>query len=1351
MVPLSFAQRRLWFLAQLEGPGATYNVPIATKLSGSLDVAALRAALWDVLGRHEVLRTVFPVCEGEPCQRVVPLAEVEWDLEVADVVERDLADVVRVAAGYVFDLAGEIPVRAWLLRLSPVDHVLVVVVHHIAGDGWSMGPLGRDVSVAYAARVAGCVPGWSPLPVQYADYALWQRELLGDADDPDSVLCGQVGYWRRALAGAPVELALPLDHPRPAVATYRGHSVPLAVPAESHAALVELARRENVTLFMLLHAALAVMLSRSGAGNDIPIGSALAGRLDEALDELVGCFVNTVVIRTDLTGNPRFTEVLRRVRRTSLAAFEQQDVPFERLVEELAPGRSLARNPLFQAMLTVQNNSGSDLELPGLDVSPLPTGSPAAKFDLDVTVVEQFANGMPAGLRGTVTVSADLFDEPAAAALTARLVRVLARVAADPAARLGTVDVLDDGERVTLLREWSGTGAVVPVEPVPDRVAAQAACTPDAVAVACGNDELTYADLDARANRLARLLGQAGVGPESVVAVVMERSVDLLVALLAVLKAGGAYLPVDVTYPAERVEYLFADARPTVVCTTAAFAGTLPDAGAPTVVVDEPHTRDHLATLPTTAPTVHPRAPQLPAYVIYTSGSTGRPKGVVVSHTGLHNMVTGLSRFGAGPGARVLQFASVGFDNFGLEWTLALTTGATLVIVPAEQRLGGELARFCTRQRITHASLPPVVLASLPDGSVSADVVIEVGGEACPPELVARWADGRTLFNTYGPTETTVDATAWRCVPGTAESPIGRPLAGTRAYVLDEFLTPVAPGVVGELYVAGPGLARGYLGRAAMTGERFVACPFGSGERMYRTGDLARWTADGELVFAGRADEQVKIRGFRIEPGEVQSVIAAHPAVAQSVVVVREDVPGDRCLVAYVVAAAGNAELPGVVREFAAGRLPDYLVPSAVVVLDALPLTSNGKLDRAALPVPEYTTGSSGRGSSTPREEILCGVFAQVLNLPSVGVDDSFFDLGGHSLLATQLVNRIRTVLGVEVPLRAVFATPTVTGLAATLSTDPARSALVACRRPERVPLSFAQQRLWFLAQLDGPSATYNMPALTRISGSLDVAALRAALWDVLGRHEVLRTVFPVCEGEPCQRVVPLAEVEWDLEVADVVERDLADVVRVAAGYVFDLAGEIPVRAWLLRLSPVDHVLVVVVHHIAGDGWSMGPLGRDVSVAYAARVAGCVPGWSPLPVQYADYALWQRELLGDADDPDSVLCGQVGYWRRALAGAPVELALPLDHPRPAVASAPWSRHSGGRAGRCARATAGVGPARGRDAVHGRSGRPGGAVVPPRRWHRHPRRRHRRGAPGRRAGRSGRVLRQHPRDPHRSGR
>ncbi|MEV4583396.1 amino acid adenylation domain-containing protein, partial [Nonomuraea jabiensis] len=1006
-VPLSFAQRRLWFIQQLEGPSATYNVPVTLKLTGPLDRAALAAAMRDVLDRHESLRTVFPALDGEPYQQVLDVDEAGWTLQTMDP-GAGLAAAVDAVVGHAFDVSSEIPVRAALISTDPREHVLVMAVHHIAGDGWSMGPLAKDVSAAYAARREGRAPSWRALPVQYADYALWQRDLLGEEDDPDSVISRQVAYWRDTLNGAPQELPLPFDRPRPAVASHRGHQAGARVPAELHARLREVARAEGVTPFMVLQGALAVLLSRLGAGSDVVVGSASAGRTDEALDGLVGCFVNTLVLRTDLSGDPTFREVLARVRAANLGAFAHQDVPFERLVEELTPSRSLARHPLFQVVFTKQDTVEAVLDLPDVEVSGMPAGLSSAKFDLDVLVGESFDDrGAPAGVSCSVTVAADLFDAATARRIAERWVRVLEAVTADPGLRLGAVDVAGPAERDLVLRKWNGTAADVPASSVAELFEAQAARTPDAVAVACDGAETSYAELDAKANRLAGYLAAQGVGPQSVVGLCLPRGVDAVAAMLAVWKAGGAYLPIDPGQPVERTAYMLADSRAVLLLTVEEILEELPAGRVRMLALDDPMTAAYLAAMPETAPDAVPAADGA-AYVIYTSGSTGRPKGVAVTHGALANYVACVPRqvgLGApGAGYALLQAPTTDLGNTMVFASLA--TGGRLHILEADKVTDpAAVAAYLTEHRIDHLKAVPSHLAALGTGGLERVLPgrsLVLGGEAAAPEWVADLlaaAGERAVFNHYGPTETTIGVVTGRLTPGLVAGgtvPLGRPIGNTRVFVLDGNLAPVPVGVAGELYVAGAALARGYVGRPGLTAERFVACPYGG--RMYRTGDLAKWTADGLLVFAGRVDDQVKVRGFRVEPGEVQAVIAASPLVSQAAVIAREDTPGDMRLVAYVVPHDDSPELPEEVRRYAAGRLPEHMVPSAVVALAELPLTSNGKLDRTALPAPEVKAANAGRGPADAREELLCAAFAEVLGLERVGVEDDFFALGGHSL-----------------------------------------------------------------------------------------------------------------------------------------------------------------------------------------------------------------------------------------------------------------------------------------------------------------------------------------------------------------
>ncbi len=1275
-IPLSFAQSRLWFVDQLQGPSPMYNMAAALRLRGRLNVGALGAALADVVGRHESLRTVFPARQGAPQQVVVPAELADLRGEAVDATgwsAGQLNEAVEAASRCIFDLSHDIPLRTTLFSVAEDEHVLVMVVHHIAADGLSLAPLGADLRVAYASRCAGRAPGWAPLAVQYVDYTLWQRTQFGDLDDSDSRIGVELAYWQDALAGMPERIQLPTDRPYPPAADQRGATVEVEWPAQLQHQVRWMAREHNATSFMVVQAALAVLLSKTGACSDVAVGFPIAGRRDPALDELVGFFVNTLVLRVDLAGDPSFAELLARVQARSLAAFEHQDVPFELLVERVNPTRSLTHHPLVQVMLAWQNFAGHDdpatgLALEGLEVTSVPLDTRSARMDLVFSLAERWDGaGEPAGIGGHVEFRTDVFDAHTIEALIGRLQRVLVAMTTNPGRQLSSVDLLDEAEHALLDDIGNRAALTRPLSSmpsIPTLFAEHVARTPDAAALVCEGRSMKYRELDEASNRLAHLLVGQGARPGQCVALLLPRSAEAIVAILAVLKTGAAYVPIDPALPSERIGFMVADAAPTIAISTADMADRLGGHGTVVIDVHDPRVNHQPRTaLPA------PAADDV-AYLIYTSGTTGIPKGVAISH---HNVTQLLASLDAGlPSAGIWsQSHSLAFDVSVWEIFGALLRGGRVVVVPEEvTHTPHEFHTLLVVQEVNVLTQTPSAVRVLSRAGLES-VSLVMAGEACPSEVVDEWAPGRVMVNAYGPTETTmcvaISAPLKAGSAGLRGVPIGSPVTGSALFVLDESLRPVSTGVVGELYVAGHGLAAGYVGRSGLTASRFVGCPFGRpGARMYRTGDLVGWGADGQLDYLGRADEQLKIRGYRIELGEIQSALAALDGIEQAVVIAREDRPGDRRLIGYVT---GTAD-PSQTRTVLAERLPAYMVPAAVVVLDALPLTPNGKLDARALPAPEYGMGEY-RAPGNAVEEILAGIYASVLGAERVGVDDSFFDLGGDSISAMRLIAVINASLDAGLAVRAVFEAPTVAQLAPRIGEGvTGLEPLMAGERPASIPLSFAQSRLWFLDQLQGPSPVYNMAVALRLSGHVDADALGAALADVAARHESLRTLFASPEGTPQQVVIAAESADFGWNVVDAsgwpISR-LDETMGATARYTFDLAAEIPMRARLFRLGEDEHILVAVVHHIAADGMSITPLVRDLGVAYACRCAGQAPGWAPLAVQYVDYTLWQRAQFGDLDNSASPIAAQVAYWADALAGMPERVQLPIDRSYPLVA------------------------------------------------------------------------------------
>ncbi|MFO0760428.1 MAG: amino acid adenylation domain-containing protein [Byssovorax sp.] len=1269
--PLSFSQERLWFLDQLAPGGSLYNIPMAMQLGGSVDTAALARALTELCRRHESLRTVFAAEGGKPVQIVK--APVDVALPVTSLMdlpegERETAALreAESEAARPFDLAQGPLFRARLFSLGEGSHLLLLTMHHIVSDGWSSGILKREVTALYEAFREGKPSPLPELPLQYGDYAAWQRRWL-DGEG----LSRELAYWSRALEGAPEALDLPTDRPHPPRPSYRGGRKSFSLGPDLSRALQALARKENVTIFMLLVAAFDVLLHRYTGQTSVVIGTPVAGRGRGEVEGLIGFFVNTLVLKADLDAEMPFRDLLAKVKETCLGAYSHADLPFERLVQELAPERDLSRSPLFQVMFILQRSSPEPKS--GGPRRGVTIEGRTSKFDLTVTVNE----GGPS-LTGSFEYALDLFDAPTIDRMMAHFHTLLDGIARAPAARVGDLPLVPEVERQTLL---VGYNPIRSDEPKPSTMhglfEAHAARDPGAPAVRFGEITLSYGEVDRRSNQLARRLQQLGVGVESRVGLCLGRSPSLVIGLLAILKAGGAYVPLDPAYPRDRLAFMLADADLRVIVSEEALTEKLPPHEAKVLCLDSASLG--LDVERDTSPDA-PVTPGHAAYVIYTSGSTGLPKGVVVEHKGFANLAEVHRRsFGAGPGQRVLQLSSINFDASVWELCMALFTGGTLVLAPPDDLLPGPgLLRTLRDQAITALTIPPSVLAALPFAELPSLQTIVVAGEACPEELVSRWAPGRHFWDAYGPTEATICATMGECFAGGGKPSIGKPLANVQVYILDARQNLVPTGVPGELCIGGIGLSRGYLGRPELTAEKFIDSPFVKGEKLYRSGDRARFREGGAIEFFGRLDDQVKLRGFRIELGEIEAVLQKIPGVDDAVVVLREDARNNPILAAYVVASGTS---PAEIRAALRDKLPEHMVPSALVSLDALPLSPSGKVDRRALPAPEEEGAGETDEAETrgPVEDGLAAIFAEVLGLASIGAHDGFFDRGGHSLLATQVISRVRDTFGVDLPLRTLFEAPTPAALAHQVegALRGAEGVLLPplAREPEGAErqLSFAQERLWFLDQLNPGDSSYNLSLGMQLLGALSRPALERALAELARRHEVLRTTFVADGGRPAQIIHPELDIPLEHtslhafpagERAETALRLAADVAELP----FDLARGPLCRAHLFEVDEGSSLLVLTMHHIVFDGWSVAVLRRELTALYESFQKAEPPSLPELPIQYADYAAWQRRFLsGEA------LTRELSYWTRTLRGAPDVLDLPADRPRPPIPS-----HRGGR-------------------------------------------------------------------------
>jgi len=1276
---LSFAQQRLWFLDQLEPNRPLYNLPVALRLTGRLNLVGLEQSINNIIRRHESLRTNFISEGGEPFQvirpgRLISLPVV--DLRGLPESER-LAQAQRLASEESlrpYKLESDELLRVTLLRQGEEEEWVLLTMHHIVSDGWSIGVFIGEMENFYSAYSKGRPSPVPELPVQYADYSYWQRQWL-----QGKVLEAELAYWKQQLDGISI-LDLPTDRPRPAIQTFRGATKALTLSGNLTEGLRALSKQEGVTRFILLLSAFEGLLSRYSGQEDITVGTPVAGRGNVETEGLIGFFVNTLVIRVSLKGDPRFCDLIARVREVVLGAQTHQDLPFERVVEELQPERSLSRGPLFEVMFQLNNARPRKSEIDNLVCTPLGFNRGDVKFDLTLSMIEARS-----GLHYSLAYKADLFDDATIGRMAGHFCIILERMVANPRQRLWSFPLLTDVQEHQLLVEWNRPQVDHKTDPcVFEYIEMQVKRTPDATAVVYEGHQLSYLELNRRANQLAHYLIGIRVGPDVRVALCLQRGLEMVIGLLGALKAGGAYVPLDPSYPAQRLAYILEDSQAQIILSQQCLAETLPQDNAQVVYVDRDWKR--IAQGPEDNPGIEVKPENL-AYVIYTSGSTGNPKGVAVEQGGLVNLITAMARRpGLAAENVLLAVTSLSFDISMLEIYLPLVTGARVVIISKESAADGDrLIQILATTGVTHLQATPATWRLVLDSGWGGDPNLTVlcGGEALPSDVADKLLDkSLQAWNLYGPTETTIWSTMSQLTRESEVISIGRPIDNTQIYILDRVLQPVPVGVPGEIYIGGSCLARGYFHRPELTAERFMADPFAraAGGRCFRTGDLGRYRPNGEIEFLGRVDYQMKIHGFRIEPGEIETVLNQFPGIEQAVVVAFEDQPGEHRLIAYELE---NEKLDrNQLREYVQRRLPDYLIPSAFVRIEKMPLTPNGKIDRRALPKPNLSPESMDDDlSGNAIEEILRGIWAEVLRLAEVGPHQNFFELGGHSLLATRVISRIRYVFGVEATLRALFENPTVSGLREVIERERRVGPGVEPPLTRRVdrdqggPLSHAQRRLWLVDKLTSGNNIFNIPTAVHFIGPLNLLVLENSLGEIIRRHEALRTRF-VEVGDQCLQVVtspqPVALMLVDLRRLSETERE-AQCQRLAeaeARRPFDLLRGPHLRCRLFKLGDDDHIVLFTMHHIVSDGWSMGLLIREITSLYKSFSQG-TQSWLPEPtIGYADFAAWESEWM-----KGEVLEKELGYWKRQLAGKLPPLNMPTDRPRAVVPS-----YRGGRQG-----------------------------------------------------------------------
>ncbi len=1274
-IPLSYAQERQLFLWQMDPHSTAYHIPSALRLKGRLDVAALERSFNAVVARHESLRTTF-VEQGETfCQKVhaqMPLSitvetlapDLDADAAIKTFVEHETARPFNLQQGPLL--------RVSLLKVGEDDHVLALIQHHIISDGWSMQVLVGELIKHYAADTGGQSLSLPPPEVQYADYAIWQRHWL-EAGERER----QLKYWIDTLGGEQPVLELPIDHPRPAVQSFRGARLDLNLPTALGDALKQLAQREGASLFMVLLASFQALLHRYSGQSQIRVGVPTANRNRVETEGLIGFFVNTQVLSADVHGQLPFNQLLAQVKQSAMAAQAHQDLPFEQLIEALQPERSLSHSPVFQVMynhqaVNDQTQRQSQVQLPQLSVEDIVWEGRTAQFDLTLGTYESSE-----GVAAELTYATDLFKPQTIERLARHWLNLLHGIVAAPGQRVGELPLLETTEHQVLLQDWKRVvDHAAPAPCVQQRIALQAEKTSDATALIIGEDQLTYGQLNARANQLAHKLIELGVGPDRLVGIAVERSVEMIVGLLAILKAGGAYVPLDPAYPEDRLAYMIEDSGIELLLTQSHLQTLLPiPASLATVLLDQP--QDWLAAYPTTAPDVAVNGEHL-AYTIYTSGSTGKPKGVMVRHAALSNFVASMvEQPGIAAADRMLSLTTFSFDIFGLEIYGPLLAGAAVVLTGKDVHQDPQaVLELIARHGVTMLQATPSTWRMLLDNEHAAILdsrTFLCGGEALPQELAQRMlARSPKVWNLYGPTETTIWSALHPLSLDNSRPFLGKPIDNTALYILGSDLELNPLGAPGELLIGGDGLARGYFQRPALTAERFVPDPFSStGERLYRTGDLTRYRAEGVIEYIGRIDHQVKIRGFRIELGEIEARLLALESVRETVVVAQDGPTGPQ-LVGYVVPASGEvldadgeAALRAALKTSLKAELPEYMVPAHLLFLAQLPLTPNGKVDRKALPAPDASQlQSTYIAPQTATQHTVAEIWQAVLKLEQVGLGDNFFELGGHSLLVTQVVSRVRQALNVQVPLRTLFEHSTLVDFVAALGVEQAQQEppIVALPRLQPLTLSYAQERQWFLWQLEPTSTAYHVPAALRLRGELDLPALQRSFDALIARHESLRTCFVEEQGQTLQVIQAQAALNIAVESIDRELDDSALQALVAAEtlHLFDLQKGPLLRVKLLRLAADDHALIITLHHIVSDGWSMGIMVNELVALYAAHSEGKTAQLPALPVQYADYAVWQRQWM-DAGERER----QLSYWTAQLGdGDQPLLELPTDRPRP---------------------------------------------------------------------------------------